>query len=161
MRGAIFSCVLTSATCNSIDAPRATRLQTHQLDDRFAPSPRSLSPDRCPLQPARPIKTDNSTAQGVISGTIKQKRSKAIDVRFCWLRDRVDQGQFRVCWDAGKNNAADYPTKHHSGKHHWRWRPVVAHVEGESPATMQGCVKTMAADQNPGSPGLPRSGQNS
>jgi hypothetical protein len=47
-------------------------------------------------QPATPLKTDNSTANGIINNTMKQKRSKAIDVRFYWLRDRVKQGQFFV-----------------------------------------------------------------
>ena len=75
-------------------------------------------------QQATPIKTDNSTAQGVINGTIKQKQSKTVDMRFCWLRDRVEQGQFRVCWDAGKNNVVCHPTKHHSGEHHKLWRPA-------------------------------------
>jgi hypothetical protein len=45
-------------------------------------------------QPATPIKTDNSTATGIINNTIKQKRSKSIDMRFYWLLDRVKQGQF-------------------------------------------------------------------
>ena len=110
-------------------------------------------------QPPTPIKTDNSAAQGIVNGAIKQKRSKAIDMRFCWLRDRVEQDQFRVCWDAGKNNVADYHTKHHAGKHHKVWRPIMLNVEGQSPTTMQGCVETMTAAQNPGSPGLPNTGQ--
>ena len=33
-------------------------------------------------QPATPLKTDNNTANGSINNTMKQKRSKAIDVRF-------------------------------------------------------------------------------
>ena len=35
-------------------------------------------------QPPTPMKTDNSTAQGILTGTMKQKRSKAIDMRFYW-----------------------------------------------------------------------------
>ena len=31
-------------------------------------------------QPATPLKTDNSTAQGIINNTMKQKRSKAMDM---------------------------------------------------------------------------------
>ena len=52
-------------------------------------------------QPATPFKTDNDTANGVINNTVKQKRSKAVDVRFCWLHDRTQQGQFCTflgCW---------------------------------------------------------------
>lgn len=43
-----------------------------------------------------PIKTDNSTANGIMNKTIKQKRSKAFDMKFWWLVDRCDQGQFKI-----------------------------------------------------------------
>ena len=68
-------------------------------------------------QPPTPMKTDNSTAQGILYGTIKQKRSKAINMRFYCLKDRAEQGQFDIYWEPGKQNLADYPTKHHSGTH--------------------------------------------
>ena len=42
-------------------------------------------------QPATPIRTDNTTAAGIANDTVKQKRSKAIDMRFYWVRDRVRQ----------------------------------------------------------------------
>jgi hypothetical protein len=38
-------------------------------------------------QPPTPITTDNTTARGIIIGTVKQKRSKAIDMQFYWLKD--------------------------------------------------------------------------
>eukprot|EP00536_Pseudo-nitzschia_multiseries_P000416 jgi/Psemu1/915/gm1.915_g len=69
-------------------------------------------------QPATPMKTDNNTAEGILNGTIKQKRSKAIDMRFYWLKDRAEQGQFNIFWEPGKHNLADYPTKRHPGSHH-------------------------------------------
>jgi hypothetical protein len=47
-------------------------------------------------QPATPLRTDNSTAFGILNDTIKQKRSKAMDVRYHWLTDRVRQKQFNV-----------------------------------------------------------------
>jgi hypothetical protein len=47
-------------------------------------------------QPATPLKTDNSTACGIMNGTVKQKRTKAMDRRYYWLRDRVRQKQFNV-----------------------------------------------------------------
>eukprot|EP00536_Pseudo-nitzschia_multiseries_P010327 jgi/Psemu1/25590/gm1.25590_g len=52
-------------------------------------------------QPATPLKTDNNTAEGILNGTVKQKRSKAIDMRFYWLRDRAKQGQFNIFWEPG------------------------------------------------------------
>jgi hypothetical protein len=69
-------------------------------------------------QPKTPIQTDNSCAEGIINDTVKQRRSKAIDMRFYWVRDRVCQAQFRVHWKKGEDNRADYFTTHHSPKHH-------------------------------------------
>jgi hypothetical protein len=69
-------------------------------------------------QPATPIATDNSTATGIANDTVKQKRSKAIDMRFYWIRDRVRQGQFQVYWGKDSRNRADYFTKHHLASHH-------------------------------------------
>jgi hypothetical protein len=74
-------------------------------------------------QPPTPIQTDNLCAAGIANGTVKQRRSKAIDMRFYWLRDRVAQGQFLIHWRRGADNLADYFTKHHSPAHHRRMRP--------------------------------------
>jgi hypothetical protein len=69
-------------------------------------------------QPATPIATDNNTASGIATDTVKQKRSKAIDMRFYWIRDRVRQGQFQIYWSKGLTNRADYFSKHHPSSHH-------------------------------------------
>eukprot|EP00978_Attheya_sp_CCMP212_P032512 scaffold127403_cov54-Attheya_sp.AAC.5 len=69
-------------------------------------------------QPPTPVATDNSAAESVLNGTAKQKRSRAIDMQFYWVRDRIRQGQFHVFWEAGKQNVADYYTKHHATSHH-------------------------------------------
>jgi hypothetical protein len=47
-------------------------------------------------QPPTPLRTNNSTAYGIVNETIKQKRSKAMDMRYHWLTDRVHQKQFDV-----------------------------------------------------------------
>jgi hypothetical protein len=78
-------------------------------------------------QPPTPIKTDNACAEGIINDTVKQKRSKAIDMRFYWLRDRVKQKQFQIYWKPGAVNLADYVSKHHSPAHHRRSRPIYLH----------------------------------
>ena len=75
-------------------------------------------------QPATPIQTDNSTAEGVINNKIQPKRTKAMDMRFHWLRDRETLKQFRIFWRAGIFNLADYFTKHHCAAHHKRIRPT-------------------------------------
>jgi hypothetical protein len=64
--------------------------------------------------PPTPMETDNTTATGYSNGTIKQKRTKAMDMRFYWIKDRVKQGQFNVYWGPCFQNLADYFTKHHS-----------------------------------------------
>lgn len=74
-------------------------------------------------QPATPIQTDNEVAVGLTHDTVKQRRSKAIDMRFYWIRDRVKQGQFLIYWRPGRENNADYFSKHHPTKHHIVQRP--------------------------------------
>jgi hypothetical protein len=51
--------------------------------------------------PPTPMETDNTTAKGYINGTIKQKRTKAMDMQFYWIKDIVKQGQFNVYWGPG------------------------------------------------------------
>ena len=41
-------------------------------------------------QPPTPIKTDNSTVAGISNHTILQHTSRAMDMRFYWVRDRVN-----------------------------------------------------------------------
>ena len=62
-------------------------------------------------QPATPLRTDNSTASGIINGTFVQDRSKAINMRFYLIVDRVKQGQFKVYWEQEITNLVDYFTK--------------------------------------------------
>jgi hypothetical protein len=74
-------------------------------------------------QPPTPIQTDNEVAVGLAHNTVKQRRSKAIDMRFYWIRDRIQQGHFLVYWRPGSENDADYFSKHHPAKHHIDKRP--------------------------------------
>jgi hypothetical protein len=55
--------------------------------------------------------TDNTVAKGIADGTIKQKRSRAINIAYHWVRDQVTEGAFTVRWDKGSDNLADYQTK--------------------------------------------------
>ena len=79
-------------------------------------------------QPPTPIKADNSTANDFVNKNLKQKRSKSRDMRYHWLRDRINQKHFNVFWDKGSNNYADYFTKHHSAKHHKVMRSKYIHM---------------------------------
>ena len=84
-------------------------------------------------QPPTPLKTDNSTANGFVHNNIHQKRSKSWDMRYYWLRDRQTQEQFKIFWDRGLNNHADYPTKHHPTKHHLHIRQTRQYVRDKNP----------------------------
>jgi hypothetical protein len=64
-------------------------------------------------QPPTPIQTDNSTAAGFANNTIKQ----AMDMRFYWIKDQVEQGQFLICWCPESENLGNYFTKHHLPSH--------------------------------------------
>jgi hypothetical protein len=76
-------------------------------------------------QPPTPMQTDNSTAHGVVTNNIQPRRTKAMDMRFHWLRCRDSQGQFRYYWRPGPDNLADYWTKHHCAAHHIEKRPTI------------------------------------
>jgi hypothetical protein len=98
-------------------------------------------------QPPTPMETDNTTATGYSNGTIKQKRTKAMDMRFYWIKDRVKQGQFNIYWGPGFQNLADYFTKHHSPAHHKQIHDVYIHADerpinrkGIRDSALRGCV---------------------
>ena len=74
-------------------------------------------------QPPTPLKTDNSTATGFVYNNIHQKRSKAWDMRYHWLRERQTQQQFNIFWEKGITNDSDYFSKHHATRHHRAQRP--------------------------------------
>ena len=96
-------------------------------------------------QPPTPIQTDNSTAHGFLNETIKQKRSKAMDMRFWWLIDRIKQNMFHINWKKGSENLADYFSKHHSPTHHAKMRPTFLQTEQKTPTysdVLRGCNNT-------------------
>ena len=93
-------------------------------------------------QPPTPLCTGSNTAHGIINGIFEQGRSKAIDMRFHWLKDRAEQGQFKICWAPGEENWADHFTKHHPASHHKTVRPVCLNEE-DSPSDLQGCLELL------------------
>jgi hypothetical protein len=108
-------------------------------------------------QPPTPMVTDNSTATGIANDSVKQKRSKAMDMRFYWIRDRVRQGQFIVYWKRGSSNQADYFTKHHPAKHHQLKRPHYLHTP--SPAQAANYYAPLSDDPPPALNNLPTRGE--
>ena len=78
------------------------------------------------------IQIDKSTAMGIANNTIKQRRSKAMDIISHWFRYRTTQKQILVYWRLEDTNLADYHTKFHSPAHHKKQQPLHAHTD-ESP----------------------------
>jgi hypothetical protein len=100
-------------------------------------------------QPPTPMETDNTTATGYSNSTIKKKCTKAMYMRFYWIKDRVKQGKFKIYWAPVFQNLADYFTKHHSPAHHKRIRDVYIHADeqpinqkGTRYSALRGCVNT-------------------
>ena len=100
-------------------------------------------------QPPTPIHVDNATAVGIANNTIKKQRSRAMDMRYFWVADQVDQEQVHVSWQPGQENLGDCVTKHHPGKHHQQVRPIFTHQKASPrtlrralpPSVMRGCAK--------------------
>jgi hypothetical protein len=90
-------------------------------------------------QPTTPVQTDNSTACGIANANIKQQRSRAIDMRFYWVRDRSDQGEFGIIWGPGSGNRADYYSKHHPPAHHQAMRPLYLHTSDNDHKAIKQC----------------------
>ncbi len=74
-----------------------------------------------------PVTTDNSTALGLTMNTMLPKASKAMDMRFQWLKCRRAQQLFRFLWAKSQLNRADYPSKHHPPAHHIKVRSKYVH----------------------------------
>mmetsp|Transcript_31451 Transcript_31451/g.45870 ORF Transcript_31451/g.45870 Transcript_31451/m.45870 type:complete len:210 (-) Transcript_31451:50-679(-) len=99
-------------------------------------------------QPPTPVMTDNFTTCGIVNKMVKQRRTRAIDMRFYWVRDRCTQNHFIVYWAPGENNLGDYHTKHHPTLHHKKMRRNYIHQEFVAnlsrlmgPTGLRGCVE--------------------
>eukprot|EP00804_Cyclotella_cryptica_P014503 CCRYP_004803-RB/>CCRYP_004803-RB protein AED:0.47 eAED:0.47 QI:0/0/0/1/0/0/2/0/177 len=85
------------------------------INARKAVEERNILEELGHKQPPTPIQTDNSTAEGIVNNRVQPKRTKAMDMRFHWLRDRANQQQFRSYWRPGPTNRA----------HHRNQRPEI------------------------------------
>jgi hypothetical protein len=80
------------------------------------------------------ILCDNQCAVGIATDTVKPKRTKSIDMKFHWIRDRVKQGHFNVTWRKGSLNLADFFTKSLPVHVHQSTMPLLVYSPPESPA---------------------------
>ena len=75
-----------------------------------------------------------------------------MEIRFFWVADQVNMGNFDVQWHPGQENLADYFTKHFVGMHHREVRLWYLHEKNSprylpraaAPSTLRGCVGTLA-----------------
>ncbi len=116
----IISCVIPAVVAAASEAEYAALF----LNGQTGVGLRSTLADLGYPQAATPIIADNTTACGIANRTSKIRKSKAIDMRFHWIRDRVAQGQFVVTWQPGGSNLADYFTKTHPAHHYVAMRPL-------------------------------------
>jgi hypothetical protein len=98
------------------------------------------------IQPATSLRTDSSTAFGILNKTINQKRSKVMDMRYHWITDRVRQKQFDIYWRPGRENLGDYHTKHHSAQHYKDMSGLILH-QSNNLQVLRGCVKLLPLPQ--------------
>ena len=75
------------------------------------------------LQSPTPVAMENAAANSIVNGTAKQKISRAIDMIFYWVRDRIQKKTFSHIIGRGKEKLADYVTKHQLIWHHRSMRP--------------------------------------
>ena len=101
-------------------------------------------------QPPTPIHTDNTTAASIVHGTIKQQRSRAMNMRYFWTLQKQKDKTINVSWHPGKENLGDYVTKHHPPNIHRHVRPLYLHMSTSprflqrhaAPHILRGCAKT-------------------
>ena len=77
-------------------------------------------------QPPTPVATYNTAENSIVNGTEKQKISRAIDMRFYWVRDIIQQKHSHILWEEGNKNLADYVTNQHPIWHRRAMRPRYA-----------------------------------
>jgi hypothetical protein len=88
---------------------------------------------------------------GIANNTIKRQHSRAMEMRFFWIGNKVAHEMYTLKWHPGQENLADYQSKHHIGLHHTAVRPWYLHLanspqvlpRAERPSTLKGCVGTL------------------
>ena len=56
------------------------------------------------------------------------RRSKSIDMRYHWIKDRVKQTHFTVIWQKGADNLADFFTKPLLATQHQKLMQKLVHI---------------------------------
>jgi hypothetical protein len=98
----IISCIVSSV----VEAELGAAFQNAQKAAEFRNTLQELGYPQLPTV----IMIDNTVAEGLAADTINANRSKSMDVRFFWLRDRIKKGQFAVRHLARKWNISNFFT---------------------------------------------------
>ena len=128
--------ILTTVICNVMSSVAKAELATLFHNAKEATILRTALQEMGHPQPPTPLQTDDSTASSIANDTCKQQRSRAIDMQFHWLRNRVKQKQFNVHWKPAQLNHADCFTKHHAPIHHQRVRPLCVYHPQRTPQAL-------------------------
>jgi hypothetical protein len=138
VNGAIdyMSCVIHTVCSSVAEAEYAALF----LLGREATSARNILMDLGYPQDTTTLICDNECAVGLATDSVKQKRSKAIDMRYHWIRDQVRQGKFKVKWEQGASNLADYFTKAHPVHHYVTMRHL--YVTTPKPLVIRQCARS-------------------
>ena len=87
-------------------------------------------------QPPTPIHTDNTTETGIIHKTIKQQQPRAMNLRYFLTISKQYDKTIDVSWQPGRENLAEYSSKHHHPTIHHNLRPTYLHMPN-SPIYLQ------------------------
>ena len=82
----VLVCVIKNLIPRAMEAKTAALYENAQLVIEY----RQTLEDMGHPQPPKVMQTDNRTACGIVNGTMRQKRSKAIDMRYHWLKDHAN-----------------------------------------------------------------------
>jgi hypothetical protein len=108
-------CAIIPTVCNAVsETEYATAYMNAQIGE---PLRQTLSDLGYPQIAPTEIVYDNQVTGKIATQTCKLRRSKAIAMRYHWLRDRVALGHFQMTWKPGAQNLADFLSKAHPVNH--------------------------------------------
>jgi len=108
------SSIIPAIVASAAEAEYGALFQLGQIGEGI----RATLEDMGHPQPPTRVYSDNKCAVGIANGEAKQKLSKAFDMKFHWIKSRVNQRHFQIVWARGSENLADIFTKALSVKDH-------------------------------------------
>ena len=109
-RNSAIECISTRIPVNVGSAAEAELAGAHANAQLGVPERMTLKNIGYP-QPPTPIFADNECAIGLSLQTVIPKKSKSMDQRFNWIRERMSLLEFTIPWIPSLENYADFFTK--------------------------------------------------